>query len=114
MSNPEIFRIDSDILPFTPRTVNGLQFDVAKDNPLKPTTPTGVFYYGPLSESDLSLYEGLHGTTDSRFTITRLGADEVSAEEAHAKLLAARADAYRAEAKKGQKAAPAPAPATKP
>ena len=103
MSSPEHFRIDCLIEPFTARTINGLQFLPAFDNPLRPMTPTGLHHVGPLHDQQLALYEGLH----EHFPITRLGVDEVSAYEAHEKLKKDRAAAYLP-----KKAAPVPKLAT--
>jgi len=88
--NPEHFRIDCSIAPFEPRTVNGHAFEKAFDNPLKPTTATGLYFYGPLTDGELALYEGL----DEVFAVARLGEDEVSALEAHERLKAERAARY--------------------
>lgn len=104
MSNPEHFRVDCLIHPFEPRIINGLAFEKAFDNPLKPTTPTGLHYVGPLHAPELALYQGL----DDVFPITRLGVDEVSALEAHEKLKADRAAEF---VPRKAVAAPAPKPA---
>jgi hypothetical protein len=85
----EIFRIDCKVAPFAARKINHHEFVPAFDNP-DSKEPTGLHYVGELSDADLALYEGI-----DVFPITRLGADEKSAEAAHEKLKAARAAEFR-------------------
>ncbi len=99
----EIFRIDCKVEPFEPRRINGLPFEKSFDNPLRPSHPTGLFYYGPIERGHERLYEGLE-----HFPITRCGTteDEEAAAAVHGELVKARGEEYRA----AHRAKTAPAP----